>query len=122
MTAPQDDDELDDESRALRAAPADCVYSTLNEHMYNNDVPGFLALWRGRCGSFPRLADDVMYCFDRVLEDPPRDLIEKYKEATGYVLNHVTPTKITPYSYDEYVAYLRDLRDQMRAIYETIRR
>lgn len=117
----QGDDNLDDEARARRAEPARCVYEVLNEFMTNNDVPGFLALWRSRSKSFRLLADDVMYCFDRVADDPPPDLIEKYKEATGYVLNHVTPTKITPYSHDEYVKYLRDLRDQMRAIYDQTR-
>jgi hypothetical protein len=61
---------------------------------------------------------EIMECFDRFLENPPPDLIEKYQQATGYFLNHVTPTKITPYSFDEYVAYFRDLRDRMRAIYD----
>ena len=117
----QTDDNLDDESRARRAEPARCFYEVLNELMTNNDVDGFLALWRSRCRSFRALADDVMFCFDRVADDPPRDLIEKYKEATGYVLNHVEPTKITPYSYDDYVKYVRDLRDQMRAVYDATR-
>ncbi|HEX6838102.1 MAG TPA: hypothetical protein VF334_16100 [Polyangia bacterium] len=114
----QADDNLDDDARARRAEPERCFYEVLREFMTNNDVPGFLALWRGRCQSFRLLADDVMYCFDRVVDHPPADLIEEYKKATGYVLNHVTPTKITPYSYDDYVKYVADLRDQMRAIYD----
>jgi hypothetical protein len=101
-------EELDDESRARRAEPVRCFYGVLNESMTNNDVDGFPALWRSLCKSFRPLADDVMYCFDRVVDDPPPDLVEKYKEATGYALNHV-----------DGVSYVRGLRDQMRRIYDT---
>ena len=92
------------------------VFEVLRNFMTNNDVPGFLALWRSRCLHYRASAEEVMASFDRVAEHPPLDLIDHYKEATGYVLNHVTPVKITPYSYHDYVAYFRELRDQMRAV------
>ena len=109
--------ELSDEMRERRANPERAFYEYLSAYMKMNDEPGFLILWRKDCRDRDYAAD-ILYCFDWVIEHPPADLIEKYKEATGYVLNHVTPAKITPYSFDDYVAYFRSLRDQMRAIYD----
>ena len=36
----------------------------------------------------------------------------------GFVLNHVSPTEVRPYSNDEMIAWLRDLYRQLRAIYD----
>lgn len=93
-------------------------YEVMRDWMTRNDEPGFLAIWRSRCVSFPEVATEIMECFDRFLENPPADLIARYQDATEYVLNHVTETKITPYSFDDYVAYFRALRDRMRVIYD----
>jgi hypothetical protein len=109
--------ELSDESRALRADPEGAFYDYLKFAMTRNDEHGFLILWRNQCRNHSHAAD-LMYCFDQVVENPPADLIEKYQEVTGYVMNHITPAQITKFSFDEYVAWFRALRDQMRAVFE----
>jgi hypothetical protein len=111
------DEMVDEDSRARRAAPLAFVCEVL-ELLRDSDVEGFLKVWRTKATYYRWYADDALFCFDKVLADPPADLIERIREDAGFVLNHVEPSKITPYSHDEVVAWLRDLVVKMRAVYD----
>ena len=111
------DDTVDEDARARRADPLKFLCEVI-EPLRDSDVDGFLKIWRTKATYYRWYADDAMYCLDRVLADPPADLIERIREGTGFVLNHVTPSAVTPYSHAEVVAWLRDLGDKMRAIYD----
>jgi hypothetical protein len=109
------------DSRARRAAPLDFVAEVL-ELLRDTEVEGFLKFWRSRVVSYPWYADDFLACVELVLAAPPADLRERLRERTGFVLNHVEPTRVTPYSNADVVAWLRDLTARMRAVYDEVLR
>lgn len=109
-------EEIDEDSRARRAAPLE-FFCEVMQLMQNNDVDSFLAIWRTKALHYRWFANDALYCFDKVLAEPPPDLIDRLFKCGGFVLNHVTPSKITPYSHDEAVAWVRDLASKMRQIH-----
>ena len=111
------DEMLDDDARARRADPLKFVCEVI-EPLRDSEVEGFLKIWRTKATHYRWYADDAMYCLDRVIAEPPPDLIDRIREGTGFVLNHVTPAKVTPYTHAEVVAWLRDLATKMRAIYD----
>lgn len=111
------DEMIDDDSRARRAEPLKFLCEVI-EPLRDSDVEGLLKIWRTKATFYRWYADDAMYCFDRVLANPPADLIDRIREGTGFVLNHVEFAKVTPYAHDEVVAWLKELRDKMRAIYD----
>ena len=111
------DEMLDDDARARRADPLKFVCEVI-EPLRDSEVEGFLKIWRTKATHYRWYADDAMYCLDRVVAEPPPDLIDRIREGTGFVLNHVTPDKVTPYTHAEVVAWLRDLATKMRAIYD----
>ncbi len=111
------DEMVDEDSRARRADPLKFVCEVI-EILRDSELEGFLKVWRTKATHYRWYADDALYCFDRVLAAPPPDLIDRIRADAGFVLNHVEPTRITPYTHDEVVAWLRELAAKMRVIYD----
>ncbi|HEX3854879.1 MAG TPA: hypothetical protein VHW01_28150 [Polyangiaceae bacterium] len=107
---------VDEDSRARRADPMKFVCEVI-EPLRDSDVDGFLKIWRTKATCYRWYADDAMVCLERVLANPPSDLVEQMRQGTGFVLNHVTPSKITAYTHDEVVEWLRGLAEKMRVVY-----
>jgi hypothetical protein len=107
---------VDDDARARRAAPLAFVCEVI-AMLRDTPIDGFLKFWRAQVRSFPWWADDALACFELVLAAPPPDLRGRIFDACGFVLNHVTPTEVTPYSQDDMVAWLADLLAKMRAVH-----
>jgi hypothetical protein len=113
----QIDDIVDEESRARRADPLTFVASTV-EILRDSEVATLLGQFRMKAEHFRAEADDTIYCFEQLLAAPPADLRDQLFAKAGFVLNHVSPTEVRPYSNDEMIAWLRDLYRQLRAIYD----
>jgi hypothetical protein len=108
---------VDEESKARRADPLTFVANTV-EILRDSDVATLLGQFRMKAQHFRAEADDTIFCFERVLAAPPADLRDKIFATAGFVLNHVTPEEVRPYSNDEMIAWLRDIYDKLHAIYD----
>src|SRR5262249_30044840 len=104
-------------SKDRREKPLEFFREILSTMFQENTVDEALAIFRTKAQHYGRYADDVMVCLDQVVDNPPADLIEIIGDAANLRLNHVTPTKVTRYSFDETVVWLRDVRDKFRAVY-----
>jgi hypothetical protein len=111
------DEVIDEDSRARRSDPLAFVAEVV-EPMRDSEEEGFLEIWRSKATHYRWYADDAMYCFDKVIADPPPDLVERLRAATGFSLYHTDPNNRAPYTHDDVVAWLRNLRDKMRSIYD----
>jgi len=108
---------VDEDSRARRADPLAFVCEVV-EPMRDSEEEGFLKIWRTKATYYRWYADDAMYCIDRVLAAPPADLVERLRTGTGFSLHHTEPMNRDAYTHDEVVAWLRNLRDKMRVVYD----
>ena len=113
----QTDEIVDEESRARRADPLTFVANTV-EILRDSDVATLLAQFHRKAQHYRAEADDTLCCFAQVLAAPPADLRDQLQAKAGFVLNHVTPTEVRPYSNDEMIAWLDDIYRQLRAVYE----
>jgi hypothetical protein len=111
------DEVIDEDSRARRSDPLTFVAEVV-EPLRDSEEDGFLEIWRSKSTHYRWYADDAMYCFDRVIAEPPHDLVERLRARTGFSLNHVERGSCAPYTHDDVVAWLRNLRDKMRVIYD----
>ena len=85
----------------------------------DNTPDEVLALWRARVaggGSFP---GDALRCLEAVLQDPPEDLIALMQEHGWIHLVHEEDGEEWPFTFEEYVAWLRAEKDRLRAVYES---
>jgi hypothetical protein len=112
---------IDEDSKARRAAPLEFVGEVL-ELLRDSELEGFLKFWRSQVASYRWYADDALACLDLVLATPPPDLRERLQARTGFVLNHVSPTRVTPYSNADVIDRVRDLKTRMRAVYDEVLR
>ncbi len=108
---------IDEESRARRADPLKFFCEAL-ELLRNTPPESFLKIFRARATNARGEADDMMYCFEQVAANPPANLAELLFQYAGFKLFHIEPSSVTPYSYEEVAAWLRDLTAKMRAIYD----
>ena len=76
-----------------------------------------LALWRYDVENRPQQARETLAVLDAILADPPPDLVE-LMENDGWIhlVHRPDEWTATPYSHDEYVAWLRDITARMRAV------
>ena len=100
-------------------AALELIGATL-EMLRDTDEAGFLKFWRTRVVSYRGVADEMLACLALVLAAPPADLREQLYARVGFVLNHVEPTRITPYSNDDVIVWLRALDEKLRAIYDEV--
>jgi hypothetical protein len=110
------DEVIDEDSRARRADPLAFVAEVV-EPMRDSEEEGFLKIWRSKATHYRWYADDAMYCFDKVIAAPPADLVERLRTATGFSLYHTDASR-APYTHEDVVAWLSNLRDKMRGIYD----
>jgi len=61
---------------------------------------------------------DYLRCIDAVLADPPANLIELMQENGSVVLYHRNTVPWRPYSTDEYLDWLKDIRAEFGKIVE----
>lgn len=108
---------VDADSRERRAEPLKFVCEVL-EPLRDSELETLLKMFRIKATHYRWYADDALFCLQRVLAAPPANLRESIRQGTGFVLNHVTPTEITPYSQADMVAWLRDIYDKLRVIYD----
>ena len=108
---------VEDDARARRADPVAFVAEVV-EPMRDSEEAGFLEIWRTKATGYRWYADDAMVCFDKVIADPPPDLVERLRAGTGFSLYHTDPNNRAPYTHDDVVAWLRNLREKMRVIYD----
>jgi hypothetical protein len=104
-------------SKDRREKPLEFFREILSTMFQENTVDGALAIFRTKAQHYRAYAGDVMACLDHIVDNPPAELIEIIGDAANLRLNHVTPTKVTRYSYDETVAWLCGVRDKFRAVY-----
>jgi hypothetical protein len=85
----------------------------------DNTVDEALELWRYRVEHTPHVALQQLVVLDEILAGPPPDLVE-LMEADGWIHLFHRPDKstLTPYSFEEYRAWLADITERLRAAYD----
>lgn len=103
---------IDDETRERFRALLTALF-------VDNTVDEALAEWRYRAEHVAHDVERDLALLDAILADPPADLVELMENDGWIHLLHRPDTHtVIPYSRDEHVAWLRDVTERMRSIYE----
>jgi hypothetical protein len=113
-------DNIRAESARRRAAPLDFFAQFLSDIWKGSTPEEAGYLWRVKVEHYPWYADDALYCLNAVLADPPDNLLDIMREHGWLALEHEMDAQGVerPYSFGEVVDWLRNMRDEYRAVYE----
>ena len=108
------------ESARRRAAPLSFFAQFLSDIWKGSTPEEADYSWRVKVEHYPWYADDALYCLNAVLADPPDDLLDIMREHGWLSLEHEMDAQGVerPYSFDDVVDWLRDMRDRYRTVYE----
>jgi hypothetical protein len=76
--------------------------------------------WQDEIRDFPWKAEDILYCLDKVVADPPEDLLEIMRERGLLELWHgdiFDPGGAIPYTYTETPEWLKGFTEKLRTMY-----
>jgi hypothetical protein len=88
----------------------------LKDLFVDNTEDEAFALWRYTAAHVPDRAREDLAILDAVLDDPPADLVA-LMEQDGWIhlVHRPDDHTATPYSFDEYLAWLRRVTERFRA-------
>jgi hypothetical protein len=110
---------MDEISARRRADPRAYVCEFLRFVYEENDPDDARALLKHEAQSSPWNADDGLYCLDRVISDPPDDLIEFIEGCADIALARRDDRgNVHPFSYNEALDWLRNVRSELAALRE----
>jgi hypothetical protein len=109
---------LEKDSRSRRAAPLKTFVDFLERIWMDNTEEEALFQWQRMVKNFPLYASDYLYCIDVVIANPPENLVEIMEDRGWLILsyNYDQPDE-RPYTDEEYYEWLKQMRDEFRAIY-----
>ena len=105
-------------SRKRRAAPLETFIDFLQIIWMDNTPEEALSQWKRTVKNSPSYADDALYCIDVVIAKPPENLVEIMENEGWLILYHnCEQPDERPYTDEEYYEWLKQMRDEFRAIY-----
>ena len=110
---------IKEDSRKRRAAPLETFIDFLRAIWMDNTDEEALFQWKKSVDQSPLYAEDALYCIDAVIANPPENLVE-IMENQGWIIlsrNYDQPDE-RPYTDEEYYEWLKQMRDEFRAIYD----
>jgi hypothetical protein len=109
---------IEKDSRERRAAPLKTFVDFLERIWMDNTEEEALFQWQRMVKNFPLYARDYLYCIDAVIANPPENLVEIMEDRGWLILsyNYDQPDE-RPYTDEEYYEWLKQMRDEFRAIY-----
>ncbi len=75
-------------------------------------------LWKFRVASGGRFPGEALECLDRVVQNPPCDLVELLQENGWVFLVHQEGGEEHPFTFDEHVEWLRQQVALLRLIFQ----
>lgn len=121
-----DDDDLDaeaiekqilDDSRCRRADPRECVAEFVRTFWSETTEEDVRYLWQHQVTAAPWYAEDVLFCLDAVIADPPPELEKFLRESGNLHLYHRDGTA-KRYSDAEALAWLKNIEREFRTTFE----
>ena len=106
-------------SRQRRIAPLEFFKEFLSDIWMDNTEEEAFQQWRVKVEHYPWYADDALYCLDAVIANPPDNLVEIMQQHGWIMLYHESEDSVEPYAFDEYLEWLKQMRDRFRAIYDS---
>ncbi len=100
---------------ARRADPVAFFEAAMTELWEGGREDDMLERWKSRLAEDPWYTSDLLYAIDAVAEDPPEDLIARLARA-GVRLFHYGLTEVTPFTFDEVVAWVVAQAERLRAV------
>lgn len=111
-------DAIRETSRQRLAAPLEFFKEFLREIWMDNSPEEALAQWRVKVEQFPWYATDALTCLDAIIADPPSNLVEIMQQDGWIMLYHESATEVQPYTFEEYLEWLRQMRDEFQMVYD----
>src|SRR6267142_6406511 len=105
------------ESKQRRANPQACLAEFLKDFWTDNTDEEATLMWRLRVGTAPGYAEDMLYCLDEVIANPPAQLEKFVREQGNLYLYHPDGTA-TLYNDAETLAWLKRIAKEFRDIFE----
>jgi hypothetical protein len=99
-------------------SPAERLCEFLRLAWMDNTPEEARAFWAKRVELFPADARETLSAIDRVIDNPPENLIELMQECGWISLYEETYETVTPLEKDAYVEWLERMRDEFQSIYE----
>jgi hypothetical protein len=114
------DNLLQKESQKRRANPLEFFKNFLQRIWMDNTEEEALFQWKQLVKGSPSYVEDALYCIDAVIANPPENLVEILENEGWLILyyNDDQPDE-RPYTDEEYYEWLKQMRDEFRAIYNT---
>jgi hypothetical protein len=109
---------MEKHSRKLRANPLKTFIDFLERIWMDNTEEEALFQWKQIVEDSSWHADDYLYCIDAVIANPPENLVEIMEDRGWLILSHnYDQPDERPYTDEEYYEWLKQMRDEFRAIY-----
>lgn len=106
---------IETQSRERRADPLACLAEFLKTFWTDNTDKEVRLLWQHRIRLAPWYAEDMLYCLDTVIANPPPELGKFVRERGGVYLYH-NDGSATLSNDAETLAWLRQIAQEFRAI------
>ena len=100
---------------ARRADPVAFFEAAMTELWEGGREEDMLQRWQRRLTEDPWYTSDLLYAMDAVADAPPEDLIARLERA-GVRLFHYGFTEVTPYTFEEAVAWVAAQAERLRAV------
>ncbi len=114
-----DDDQLQAkiqaESQKRRSDPLAGLATFLQDFWTENTEEEVRQMWKHRASTAPQFAEDMLYCLDAVIRNPPAELEQFIREEGGVFLYHDDGTA-TLYSDAEALDWLRRIAREFRLL------
>lgn len=107
--------EMQQRQAARRADPVAFFEAAMTELWEGGREDDMLQRWKSRLAEDPWSTTDLLHAMDTVAEDPPEDLIARLARA-GVRLFHYGFTEVTPYAFEEAVAWVAAEAERLRAV------
>lgn len=110
---------IEKKSKERRDKPLDFFCDFLSSIWMDNTPEEALVQWKVKVEQFPWYADDALYCINAVIDNPPDNLVALMDEHGWLYLCHEDTPEETPFTYDEYLEWLKQLSKQYQEIYDS---
>ena len=107
-------DKRKQQSKKNRANPMDCVCDYFYGYYYENSFDEFIGFFKKHVTLNTWVADDFLFCMEKVINNVPADLIDRLYDA-GVFFYH-NDTNETDWEYDEYHNWLKKMHELLKAI------
>jgi hypothetical protein len=110
---------IKEDSKHRRENPIKTFCEFLEAIWMDNTEQEALVQWNIKVEQAPWYAKDVLDCLNQIIENPPSNLIGLLS-VHGWISLYHEEGSTEEYTYDEYVNWLKNLRDQYEDIYEKV--